>query len=140
ALGRISLAIASEFNQQLGKGLDLNGQVGSDLFGDINSDAYMDLRSRGREGNRSDAALDVRIADTSTLSTSDYELTFTSDTEFTARREHAHRVLGPVDVSAAEGEPGYASYDGLELSGQTGNDMEGDSYLLAPTRTAAQSL
>ena len=140
ALGRISLAIASEFNQQLGKGLDLNGQVGSDLFGDINSDAYMDLRSRGREGNRSDAALDVRIADTSTLSTSDYELTFTSDTEFTVRRVNDNRVLGPFDVSAAEGEPGYAAFDGLDLSGQTGNYMEGDRYLLTPTRNAAQSL
>ncbi|WP_285275494.1 flagellar hook-associated protein FlgK [Halopseudomonas bauzanensis] len=140
ALGRMSLAIASEFNQQQGKGLDLNGQVGSDLFGDINSDAYLELRSRGRESNRSDATLDVRITDTSALSTSDYELTFTSDTEFTVRRVGDGRVLGPFDLNASEGDPRYAAFDGLDLSGQSGNYLTGDRYLLTPTRSAAQNL
>ncbi len=140
ALGRMSLALANEFNQQLNKGLDLNGQVGSDLFGDINSPEYMELRSRGRDGNRSESPLDVRIADTSTLSTSDYELTFTSDTEFTVRRVNDNRVLGPFDLNAAEGEPGYAMFDGLDLTGQTGNYLAGDRYLLTPTRSAAQGL
>ena len=140
ALGRMSLAIASEFNQQQGKGLDLNGQVGSDLFGDINSDAYLELRSRGREGNRSDATLDVRITDTSALSTSDYELTFTSDTEFTVRRVGDGRVLGPFYLNASEGDPRHAAFDGLDLSGQSGNYLTGDRYLLTPTRSAAQNL
>ena len=141
ALGRMSLAIASEFNQQQGKGLDLNGQVGSDLFGDINSDAYMELRSRGREGNRSDATLDVRIADTATLSTSDYELTFTSATEFTVRRVNDNQVLGPFDLTVTDADaPGYPAFDGLDLSEQPGGYTAGDRYLLTPTRSAAQNL
>ncbi|WP_193072910.1 flagellar hook-associated protein FlgK [Pseudomonas sp. FME51] len=140
ALGRMSLSIASEFNQQLGKGLDLNGQVGSDLFGDINSDAYMALRSRGREGNSSESTLDVRIDDTSALSTSDYELTFTSEAEFTVRRLADDRVLGPFDLNASEGDPRYAAFDGLDLGDQRGNYQAGDRYLLTPTRSAAQGL
>src|SRR5690606_30294844 len=120
--------------------LDLNGNVGGPLFNDINSRDMLDLRSRGRESNQSDASLDVRITDTSQLSTSDYELTFTSDTEFTVRRVSDNRVLGPFDLNAAEGEPGYAVFDGLDLTGQSGNFLSGDRYLLTPTRSAAQSL
>lgn len=140
ALGRMSLSIANEFNQQQGKGLDLNGKVGTDLFGDINSAEYIDLRSRGREGNGSDATLDVRIADTSQLSTSDYELSFVSDTEFTVRRVNDNRVLGPFDLNAAQGDATYPVFDGLDLSGQTGSYEAGDRYLLTPTRSAASSL
>src|SRR5690606_32751555 len=147
ALGRMSLSIASEFNQQLGKGLDLNGQVGTDLFGDINGPEYLELRSRGREGNLSEATLDVRIADTSALTTSDYELTFTTDTEFTVRRAGDGRVLGPFDLTAEQGQPGYAVFDGLDLSRggegkgfNAGPYREGDRYLLTPTRSAAKDL
>lgn len=144
ALGRMSLSIASEFNQQLGQGLDLNGKVGGKLFGDINSDAYLDLRSRGREGNSSDATLDVRITDTSALSTSDYELTFTGGTEFTVRRVGDNRVLGPFDLDPTKGKP--AEFDGLDLTrGTDGNYNagpyeEGDRYLLTPTRSGASGL
>lgn len=140
ALGRMSLSLASEFNQQLAKGLDLNGNVGTNLFGDINSAEYMDLRSRGREGNQSQATVDVRIADTSQLSTSDYEMTFTSATEFTVRRVDDNRVLGPFDLTATEGQPGYPVFDGLDLSNQPGGYIAGDRYLLTPTRSAAMSL
>ncbi|CEA06248.1 flagellar hook-associated protein FlgK [Pseudomonas saudimassiliensis] len=147
ALGRMSLSIANEFNQQLGKGLDLNGQVGTDLFGDINGPEYLEQRSRGREGNRSEATLDVRIGDTSALTTSDYELTFTSDTEFTVRRAGDGRVLGHFDLTAEEGQPGHAVFDGLDLSRggegkgfNAGPYREGDRYLLTPTRSAAKDL
>src|SRR5690606_30901916 len=104
-------------------------------------------RSRGREGNRSEATLDVRIGDTSALSTSDYELTFTSGTEFTVRRVGDGRVLGHFDLTAEEGQPGHAVFDGLDLSRggegkgfNAGPYREGDRYLLTPTRSAAKDL
>lgn len=148
AVGRMSLAIASEFNQQLSKGLDLNGQAGSPLFNDINSDELLSLRSRGREGNQSQTLVDVNITDTSQLSTSDYEMTFTGPdtgnaTEFTVRRVSDNRVLGPFDLSVTDPEaPGYPAFDGLDLSVQSGDDayVAGDRYLLTPTRSAAQHL
>ena len=148
ALGRMSLGIASEFNQQLARGLDLNGNVGGPLFNDINSREMIDLRSRGREGNPSEANLDVRIADTSQLSTSDYELSFTSSTEFTVRRIGDNRILGPFDLNAvASADPNnpnerYPAFDGLDLSEQPdfGSFMAGDRFLLTPTRSAAQNM
>lgn len=147
ALGRMSLALASEFNQQLGKGLDLNGQVGRPLFNDINSDAHLELRSRGREGNQSNTRLDVHIADTSELSTSDYELTFISATEFTVRRLSDNQQRGPFDLDTPAPDPNdpndpYPAFDGLDLSQQSGAGgfTTGDRYLLTPTRFAADQL
>lgn len=148
ALGRMSLAIASEFNQQLGKGLDLNGQVGSPLFGDINSKELLDSRSRGHDGNQSNTLVDVHVTDTSQLSTSDYEMIFTGSagvdaTEFTVRRLSDNRVLGPFDLNVTDPEAlGYPAFDGLDLSVQSGDGtyVAGDRYLLTPTRSAAQHL
>ena len=139
ALGRMSLSIASEFNQQLGKGLDLDGDVGSALFGDINSEAYMGLRSRGREGNDpASGTLDVRITDTSALSTSDYELVFTDNDKFTVRRLGDNQI---VNYSFDADETGFSgiTFDGIELS-SLGDFQAGDRFLLTPTRSAAQDL
>lgn len=141
ALGRMSLALASEFNQQLGKGLDLNSELGRGLFNDINADALVELRSRGRDGNQSTDPLTVHIGDTSQLQTSDYELTFIGDTEFRVRRVSDGQMLGPFDLSVTdESAPGYPAFDGLDLSQSNGSYIEGDRYLLTPTRHAAGSL
>ena len=134
ALGRMSLSMASEFNEQLGKGLDLNGRVGSPLFSEINSDEQLALRSHGREGNQSTARLDVQITDTSELSTSDYEVTFTSATEFTVRRVND----GKVESYKTDEQP---VFDGMKLQFPDDESfVAGDRYLLTPTRAAAQNL
>src|SRR5690606_34527955 len=44
APGRMSLALASELNQQLGKGQDVSRELGGGLFHDINADALVELR------------------------------------------------------------------------------------------------
>lgn len=136
ALGRMSLTLANEFNQQLGKGLDLNGQAGSPLFNDINSPELLDLRSRGRDANQSDSRLDVHIVDTSELTTSDYEVTFTSDTDFSVRRVSDGQMVGSFDITT------NPTFDGLQLRPPSATDTysAGDRYLLTPTRSAAQNL
>ena len=141
-LGQLALALASETNQQLGKGLDLNGEVGRPLFNDINSAQQIAQRSAGNEGNQSDKKLEVRIADTSQLTTSDYELTFSSATEFSVRRLSDNEPLGTYDLAAAETELTYPVFDGLDLSQQpaAGVYEAGDRYMLTPTRHAAQHL
>ncbi|MEH6500401.1 MAG: flagellar hook-associated protein FlgK, partial [Pseudoalteromonas distincta] len=45
AVGRLALSIASEVNDQLGKGLDINGRAGADLFKQINSPDQVAARS-----------------------------------------------------------------------------------------------
>lgn len=46
-LGRIAIATADTINNQLGQGLDLNGDFGVSLFKDINSAAAIASRSQG---------------------------------------------------------------------------------------------
>ena len=142
AVGRMALAMAHEFNQQLGKGLDLNGQFGGALFTDINSPELMDQRSRGREGNQSNNELKVEIANTAQLSTSDYELTFTGESTFTVRRVSDNQAVGSYDLAVTDPtQAGYPAFEGLDLSGSPASGYgTGDRYLLTPTRSAAQNL
>lgn len=137
AIGRLSLAIADQFNQQQGQGLDLNGNAGSQLFNDINSEALVDGRSQARVTNSDpDAKLDVLVTDTSLLTTSDYEVVFNSATEFTVRRLSDDKVTGPYNDS--NGPPWVL--DGFSVAVGSGDIDAGDRFLLTPTRYAASSM
>lgn len=137
AIGRLALSIASEFNQQQGQGLDLNGNAGASLFNDINSAELVDGRSRARVNNSDpNAKLDVLISDTSQLSTSDYEVVFTTATEFTVRRTSDDSVSGPYDLSSVP----PPELDGFTIELGGGGIAAGDRFLLTPTRHAAAEM
>ncbi|MEH6798972.1 MAG: flagellar hook-associated protein FlgK [Halopseudomonas sabulinigri] len=137
AVGRLSLSIADQFNQQLGQGLDLNGNSGSMLFNDINSEALVDGRSHARVNNTDpNAKLNVLITDTSQLGTSDYEVVFNSATEFTVRRTSDDKVSGPYNSS--NGPPW--NLDGLSIELDSGSVAAGDRFMLTPTRYAAAGI
>lgn len=137
SIGRLSLSIANEFNQQQGQGLDRNGNAGSLLFNDINSDALVDGRSRARANNSDpNAKLDVLITDTSQLGTSDYEVVFSSSTEFTVRRTSDNKVTGPYDLTSAP----PPELDGISIELSAGSVGAGDRFLLTPTRYAAANI
>lgn len=133
-LGRLSLVIADQVNQQLGQGLDLNGEFGATLFGDINAANVVNQRSIAQGGNSAGSGnFEVRITDTSQLSKYDYEVEFTSATEFTVRRSDG-TDMGAFDL-ATDPEPELA--DGFSLSFAGGAPAAGDTFTLIPTRHAA---
>jgi len=137
AIGRLSLSIADESNKQLGQGLDLNGNAGSLLFNDINNEALVDGRSRARVNNTDpNAKLDILISDTSQLSTSDYEVVFSSATEFTVRRTSDDKVSGPYNLGGAP----PPELDGFTIELDSGSITSGDRFLLTPTRYAAANI
>ncbi|UJJ32138.1 flagellar hook-associated protein FlgK [Halopseudomonas maritima] len=137
AIGRLALSIASEFNEQQGQGLDLNGNAGASLFNDINSAELVDGRSLARATNSDpNAKLDVLISDTSQLSTSDYEVVFTSATEFTVRRTSDDSVSGPYDLNSVP----PPELDGFTIELGGGGIAAGDRFLLTPTRHAAAEM
>ena len=85
-LGRLALVIADQVNSQLGQGIDLNGDFGTSLFSDINSALAASQRSLAQAGNSAGSGnLSVYIEDSSKLSTSDYEVTFSSATGYSVR-------------------------------------------------------
>jgi len=133
-LGRLSIVVADQVNQQLAQGLDLNGEFGATLFGDINAADLVGQRSIAQGRNSAGSGnFEVRITDSSQLSLYDYEVKFTSATEFTVRRSDG-TDMGAFDL-ATDPEPQLA--DGFSVSFVGGAPADGDSFTLIPTRHAA---
>lgn len=135
SVGRLALSIADEVNSQLGQGLDINGKAGAQLFKDINSPDQLDLRSQARPTNSDpNTKLNVFITDTSQLSTSDYEVLFSSATEYSIRRMSDNKVTGPLDINPTlPATP--VEVDGFEITLPAGGSVAaGDRFLLTPTR------
>ena len=140
ALGRLALSISEEVNTQLGQGLDLKGQVGANLFKDINDPSLTGLRVRSVATNTSHVSGDMRITDTSVLTTSDYRLDF-DGTDFTARRLSDGAAM--TVTQGADGELSFADSAGRDQGFSltlSGTPAAGDQFVLEPTRRGAAGI
>lgn len=129
SLGRLALSVSDEINSQLKQGLDLKGSVGVDLFKDMNSDDLINKRSFP-------TGLEVRIENTSQLTTSDYEVVFDSATEFRIR------PVGGAWLEAGGNNPGTFQA-GVEIPGlgfSVDQGEAGKSYMVMPTRRGATDI
>lgn len=137
SVGRLALSVTDQVNRQLGQGLDLNGQFGNGLFRDLNDSLLIGQRSLARIGNSDTTAnLNVLIEDTTQLTTSDYEVEFTSATDFTARRVSDGTTFGPFDITAVPA----LEFDGISLNVASGTFAAGDRFRVMPTRNAGQDI
>ena len=135
-LGRTALVVSDAFNKQLGQGLDANGEFGSSLFNNINSPQAISQRSLATIGNSAGSGnLDVTIGDSSALTAYDYQVTFTSDKNYSVKRSDG-TTLGPFDVTKTPPD----MIDGFTLTLNGGGLSAGDSFKVSPTRTGASDL
>ncbi|GLO51583.1 flagellar hook-associated protein FlgK [Pseudomonas putida] len=136
-LGRVALVVADAINSQLAQGIDKNGDFGATLFGDINSAAAIAQRSVAKTGNSAGSGnLDVTIKDTGKLSTSDYQVTFTSATGYSVRKLPEGTDMGSFDLTDTP----PPVIDGFTLSLNGGGLSAGDSFKITPTRNAAAGI
>ncbi|KIC83968.1 MULTISPECIES: flagellar hook-associated protein FlgK [Pseudomonas] len=136
-LGRVALVVADAINSQLAQGIDKNGDFGATLFGDINSAAAISQRSVAKTGNSAGSGnLDVTIKDTGKLSTSDYQVTFTSDKQYTVRKLPDGTDMGTYSL---DDDPAPV-IDGFSLALNGGALSAGDSFKITPTRNAAANI
>ena len=136
-LGRVALVVADAINSQLAQGIDKNGDFGATLFGDINSAAAISQRSVAKTGNSAGSGnLDVTIKDTGKLSTSDYQVTFTSATGYSVRKLPEGTDMGSFDLTDTP----PPVIDGFTLSLNGGGLSAGDSFKITPTRNAAAGI
>ncbi|MFT2185923.1 flagellar hook-associated protein FlgK [Pseudomonas putida] len=136
-LGRVALAVADAINSQLAQGIDKNGNFGATLFGDINSAKAIAERSIAKSTNSAGSGnLDVTIKDTGKLSTSDYQVTFTSATGYSVRKLPEGTEMGRYDLS----DDPAPVIDGFTLSLNGGGLSAGDSFKITPTRNAAAGI
>ncbi|GLO12641.1 flagellar hook-associated protein FlgK [Pseudomonas putida] len=136
-LGRVALVVADQINRQLAQGIDKDGNFGATLFGDINSAKAMSERSVAKLGNSIGSGnLDVSIKDTGKLTTSDYQVTFTSATGYSVRKLPEGTEMGSYDLNDTP----PPVIDGFTLSLNGGGLSAGDSFKITPTRNAAASI
>lgn len=141
SVGRLALSVADQINSQLGQGLDLNGQFGNELFRPLNDPLLLSQRSLARSGNSDPLAnLNVNITDTTRLSTSDYEVQFTSATEYVVRRS-SDGTLFPASPATYDITTVPApEIDGFSLGVASGTFAAGDRFLVMPTRNAGRDI
>lgn len=135
-LGRVALVVADQMNSQQAQGIDKNGDFGAAIFNNINSAALISQRSVGQAGNSAGSGnLDVTIKDTGKLTTSDYQVTFTSATNYTVTRSDG-TAMGAFSTATTPA----PVIDGFSLSLNGGALSAGDSFKVTPTRGAASSI
>jgi flagellar hook-associated protein 1 FlgK len=135
-LGRVALVMADQINSQQAQGIDKNGEFGAAIFNNINSAALISQRSIGQAGNSAGSGnLDVTIKDTGKLTTSDYQVTFSTATDYTVKRSDG-TAMGAFSTLTTP----PPVIDGFSLSLNGGALSAGDSFKVTPTRGAAASI
>lgn len=135
-LGRTAIVVADAINQQLGQGLDANGEFGSSLFTNINSEKAITQRSLAAKGNSVGSSnLNVSISDSSQLTAYDYKVTFTSATEYTIQRSDGQDAKGPFKLGDKQVIDGFT----LQLP-KDGAVAAGDTFKVSPTRSGASNI
>ena len=134
-LGRTAIVVADAINQQLGQGLDANGEFGSSLFNSINSATAISQRSQAVTGNIGAGNFNVSIADSGALTAYDYQVTFTSATEYSVKRSDG------TDMGAfATTDTPAKVIDGFTLDLKGGPMTAGDAFKVSPTRSGAGNI
>ncbi|WP_268800275.1 flagellar hook-associated protein FlgK [Pseudomonas huanghezhanensis] len=136
-LGRLALVTSDQVNSQLNQGVDSNGDFGANLFNSINDPSLTSQRSIGAKGNSAGSGnLDVTIANTGSLTSNDYQVTFTSGTAYSIKRLPDGKAMGAYDTGTTP--PPVIEGFSLKLSG--GAVVAGDSFKVTPTRSGAESI
>jgi len=136
-LGRLALVVSDQVNQQMNQGVDANGNFGSNLFNSINDSSLVSQRSTANKNNSTGSGnLDVTISNTGALTTSDYQVTFTSATGYSVTRLPNGESVGSYDLSTTP----PPVIDGFSLKLNGGAVSAGDSFKVSPTGNAASGI
>lgn len=122
-LGRLSLSLADQLNEQHTRGVDIDGVPGGQLFG------VADPQSFASSDNIGTATISGRISDTSELVATDYVLRFDGANFTATRTADGSQVTGSAPLAI----------DGLNLS-LSGTPAAGDSFIVSAVSRAAGSM
>lgn len=143
SLGRIALALSANVNAQNALGVDLDGALGAAVFSDPDEQLAAALRARPAADNdpASTGGVRVFITDPAQLTTSDYRLDIGAGGSWRLLRLQDD-TLAASGASLADT---LVSVDGFTLDLNLselppGNFVDGDRFLIQPTRRGAQSV
>jgi flagellar hook-associated protein 1 FlgK len=136
-LSRVAMVMNDQVNTQLAQGIDSKGNFGTALFNNINTDEQISQRSVGNLNNSLGSGnLDVTIKDTSKLTASDYEVTFSDADNYTVRRLPNGESLGAGKLSDTPPK----AFEGFTMSLNGASVAAGDSFKVTPTRNGASGM
>lgn len=128
SLGRIAIALSTDFNTQHQLGDDLSGTVGGLFFTDVGASSPKVLPNTNN--NPASGNFSITIDDVNALQPSDYRLGF-DGSNYTMLRMSDNTV-----VYSGAAAPGTLASEGITLT-LAGTVAAGDSFLVRPTRYAA---
>ena len=142
SLGRIAVGLADAFNQQQQRGVDLNGNTGTNVFSDINSASAVAARVLVAATNTGTDHPSLLITAPSALTTSDYQLTFTSATAYTLTRiSDGTTVASGAIVGGQTTIPAAGAIDGFQIQISAAPTFAaGDTFAIQPTKLGAQAI
>ncbi|MBK6402847.1 MAG: flagellar hook-associated protein FlgK [Rhodocyclaceae bacterium] len=131
ALGRVAIALALGVNEQHQLGMDLTGALGGAYFS-----VAAPVPVPG-DGNTGTASIGASFATTaaSDLTTSDYRLSYAAGVYTLTRLSDDTSWTGGSAAAVAT-----TAAQGFDLTLNAGVPANGDSFLIQPTRTGAQSI
>lgn len=119
-LGLLATGLAATFNDQHHLGLDLQGQLGGDFFQPLDATQIANANNSGL------SAVSATIDDVAALTGDDYKASYVG----------GQWVLTNLSTEVSQTGSGPFSVDGLTIA-VSGTPAEGDSFLIQPTRQAA---
>ena len=136
--GRIAVVMADTFNEAHSQGLNLNNDFGGLFFYDVNEPLVSQNRVIGNSNNPEPYDRQVRldIADSSQLTTSDYEVKVNQGGLFTVTRLDDETEVATGLLSGTF--PFTASFDGMNLVFESGTFQAGDSFELQPVKSGGR--
>ncbi len=139
SLGRIAAGLAEDVNTQHKMGIDRNGELGGDLF----KAGEAEVAPRVGNSNSSDPTLALKLSATVTnanaLTNSNYQVDVT-ETGYSITRLSDGSVVKTIDNTLDPPETLPVEVDGFSLSVKSGTGEPGDSFLVRPTRVAADGM
>jgi len=136
-LDRIALTIGKKLNDQNQLGVDINGELGGLIFDDINAADKTDKRVVANLANGGSGDFTVLIDDSDQLKDSEYELRFTSATDYNLYRKSDGQLLSSGTIG---GYPHSVQADGFTINIDAGTFSADDIYTITPTKDAARDL
>jgi flagellar hook-associated protein 1 FlgK len=132
ALGRVAVGLASFFNAEHRSGMDLDGDLGDDFFGLAAPQAL------GSTNNAAGSSVAIAIDDAALLTTHEYRLDRSAGSWSMIDLDTGAAVA--LSGTGAPGDPLVAAPPGLGFSVLVNAAVDGDSFLLRPTRKGASDM
>jgi flagellar hook-associated protein 1 FlgK len=145
-LGRLSLAITTQMNQQHALGLDLDGNAGGPLFTSVTLQAPDNIRTPTPPANPNSnplVAVSISVTDSTQLAASDYTINFNSATSGSIIRLSDGKV---TNFNQTLPSTTLATVDGITFDMPSSGAVPpqvpaaGDRFLIQPFNTAAASV